>query len=427
MSKPLVLVTAPVATRSGYGNHSRDIVRALLDLDKYEVKINAVRWGNTPLTALEEGNPIHDKIKECILPQPSLPRQPDLHIHLVVPNEFQPLGKKKVGFTAGIECTVPPPYWIEGCNRMDLVIATSQFSKQGLEVAEFESQDKQGQKGPMLKATKPFEVLFEGVDTDIYKNTRQFDDEIKETFDSIDSDWNYLFTGHWLSGNMGEDRKDIGMMIKVFFETFKNQKKQPGLILKTSGATFSVMDREEILDKIRVIKQDVPGKLPPIYLIHGDLTDEQMNQMYNHPKVKAHISFTHGEGFGRPLLEACQSGKPVIASGWSGHMDFLNPNYASLLGGSLTKVPQNAFPKEIYWEGSQWFTVNYQHASQVMKDCFGNYEKYLIKAKQLQMYTRTQFNYEKMRDRLDEILTPLVESVPQQVELKLPKLKKVKS
>ena len=102
MSKPLVLVTAPVATRSGYGNHSRDIVRALLDLDKYEVKINAVRWGNTPLTALEEGNPIHDKIKECILPQPSLPRQPDLHIHLVVPNEFQPLGKKNVGFTAGI-------------------------------------------------------------------------------------------------------------------------------------------------------------------------------------------------------------------------------------------------------------------------------------------------------------------------------------
>lgn len=427
MSKPLVLVTAPVATRSGYGNHSRDIVRALLDLDKYEVKINAVRWGNTPLSALEDGNPIHDKIKECILPQPSLPRQPDLHIHLVVPNEFQPLGKKNVGFTAGIETTVPPPYWIEGVNRMDLVICTSQFSKQGLEVAEFESENQQGQKGPMLKATKPFDVLFEGVDTDVYKPTREFDGEIKETFDSIDSDWNYLFTGHWLAGNMGEDRKDIGMMLKVFFETFKNKKKQPGLILKTSGATFSVMDREEILDKIRVIKKDVPGKLPPVYLIHGDLTDGQMNQMYNHPKVKAHLSFTHGEGFGRPLLEACQSGKPVIASGWSGQMDFLNPNYATLLSGSLTKVPQNAFPKEIYWEGSQWFTVNYQHASQVMSDCFNNYEKYLVKAKQLQIYTKTQFSYEKMRDRLDEILTPLVESVPQQVELKLPKLKKVKS
>ena len=422
MSKPLVLVTAPVATRSGYGNHSRDIVRALLDLDKYEVKINAVRWGNTPLTALEEGNPIHDKIKECILPQPSLPRQPDLHIHLVVPNEFQPLGKKNVGFTAGIECTVPPPYWIEGCNRMDLVIATSQFSKQGLEVAEFESQDKQGQKGPMLKATKPFEVLFEGVDTDIYKNTRQFDDEIKETFDSIDSDWNYLFTGHWLSGNMGEDRKDIGMMIKVFFETFKNQKKQPGLILKTSGATFSVMDREEILDKIRVIKQDVPGKLPPIYLIHGDLTDEQMNQMYNHPKVKAHISFTHGEGFGRPLLEACQSGKPLIASGWSGHVDFLHKNYAVLLGGSLTKVPAGSFPKEMLFEQSQWFTVNYQQASQVMADVLSKYEKYLVKAKQLQMYTKSTFSFENMKLKLDTIISNTLKDIPQEVGLKLPKL-----
>ena len=134
MSKPLVLVTAPVETRSGYGNHSRDICRALIEMDKYDVRINPCRWGSTPLTALEDGNPIHDKIKECILPQPSLPRQPDLHIHLVVPNEFQPLGKKNVGFTAGIETTVPPPYWIEGVNRMDLVICTSQFSKQGLEV-----------------------------------------------------------------------------------------------------------------------------------------------------------------------------------------------------------------------------------------------------------------------------------------------------
>ncbi len=425
MSKPLILVTAPVATRSGYGNHSRDIVRALVDLDKYEVKINAVQWGNTPLNALEEGNPIHDKIKECILPQPSLPRQPDLHLHLVVPNEFKQLGKKNVGFTAGIETTVPPPKWIEGCNRMDLTICTSQFSKDGLSTAEFESQNEQGQKGPVLKATKPFDVLFEGVDTEVYKQVRVFDDEIKEVFQEVDNDWNFLFTGHWLAGNMGEDRKDIAMMLKVFFETFKNQKNQPGIILKTSGATFSVMDREEILDKLRVIKSEVGGKLPPVYFIHGDFTDEQMNQLYNHPKVKAHISFTHGEGFGRPLLEAAQSGKPIIASGWSGQMDFLNPNYTTLLGGSLTKVPPNAFPKEIYWEGSQWFTVNYQHASQVMKDIINNYEKYLVKAKQLQVYTKSNFSYEKMRDKLDAILTPLVDSVPQQVELKLPKLKKV--
>jgi hypothetical protein len=62
MSKPLCLVTAPVATRSGYGAHSRDICRALIKLDKYDVKIWAVRWGNTPMNALIEGDPNDDII-----------------------------------------------------------------------------------------------------------------------------------------------------------------------------------------------------------------------------------------------------------------------------------------------------------------------------------------------------------------------------
>ena len=425
MNKPLVLVTAPVATRSGYGNHSRDIVSALIDLDKYEVKVNSVRWGNTPMNALEDGNPIHDKIKECILSGPSLPRQPDLHIHIVVPNEFQPLGKKNIGMTAGVETTIPPPKWIEGMNRMDLNILTSEFTKQGFESATFEQKDSQGNKGPDLKVTKPMDTLFEGVDIDVYKPTTEVSDEVKDVFDTIDSDWNFLSTGHWLNGNLGEDRKDLGMLIKIFCETFKNQKNPPGLILKTSGATFSVIDREEILTKIKSIKKDIKGILPSIYFIHGDFTDEEMNQLYNHSKVKAHISFTHGEGFGRPLLEAAQSGKPVIAPGWSGQKDFLNPNYSVLLSGSLIKVPKNSFPKEIYFDGAQWFQVNYQHAFQVMKDVVKNYTKYLVKAKQLQVYTKSLFSYDKMKEKLDKIITPILESVPQQVELKLPKLQKV--
>ena len=424
MNKPLILVTAPITTRSGYGNHSRDICRALIELD-YDVKINSVRWGSTPTNALEKGNPIHDEIKKRILDQPRMDKQPDLHIHLVVPNEFQAIGKKNVGMTAGIETTVPPVKWIDGMNRMDLNILTSQFSKTGFDEAIFEQKNQQGQVTGELKTKKPMEVLFEGVDTEVYHSTTKISDEVQEAFNQIDSDWNYLFTGHWLQGNLGEDRKDIGMMLKVFLETFKNKPKQPGLILKTSGATFSVIDREEILSKIRTIKADVNGKLPPIHLIHGDFTDVQMNELYNHPKVKGHISFTHGEGFGRPLLEAAQSGKPIIASGWSGQVDFLNPNYSVLLDGSLTKVPPNAFPKEIYVEGSQWFTVNYQHASSAMVEVFTNYQNYLVKAKQLEAFTKQQFSYEKMRDKLNQIIEPLLDSVPQQVELKLPKLKKV--
>ena len=423
--KQQILITAPVKTRSGYGNHARDICRALIELDKYDIMINSVRWGNTPMNALEEGNPYHEAIKSRLLTSPQLKQQPDLHLHIVVPNEFTAIAKKNVGVTAGIETTVPVPQWIEGMNRMDLNILTSEFTKEGFTKASFEFQDeKTGQKG-VVKNNKPIEVLFEGVDTNEYFETDVMDDEITETFNKIETDWNFLFTGHWLAGNLGEDRKDIGMLIKVFCETFKNQENQPGLILKTSSASFSVLDREDMISRINKVKSSVTGKLPKIYLLHGELTDAQMNQLYNHPKVKAHVSFTHGEGFGRPLLEACQSGKPVIASGWSGQVDFLHKNYAVLLGGTLGQVPKNAFPKDMLFDESKWFTVNYQHASQVIQDVFNNYQKYLVKSKQLQMYTKSTFNFEKMKDKLDDIVSKVLADVPKQVGLKLPKLQKV--
>ena len=169
MSKPLVLVTAPVKTRSGYGNHARDICTALIDSDKYEVLINGCRWGNTPLTALEKGNPQHDKIAQRLLTNPKLPKQPDLHIHIVIPNEFQPVGKKNIGITAGIETTIPIPQWLDGANRMDKVLFTSKFTEEVFKNAEFEDKNKQ-----LMKFTKPSMALFEGFDPEVYKETNVF-------------------------------------------------------------------------------------------------------------------------------------------------------------------------------------------------------------------------------------------------------------
>ena len=422
MNKPLVLVTAPVKTRSGYGNHSRDICTALIDSDKYDVLINNCRWGNTPMTALEEGNPQHDKIKEKLLSNPNLPKQPDLHIHIVIPNEFQPVGKKNIGITAGIETTIPIPQWIDGANRMDKVLFTSKFTESVFQNAEFEDKNKQE-----MKFTKPSMALFEGFDQDVYKETRIFSDEVKKAFDGIDSNWNFLFVGHWLSGKLGQDRKDTGMLVKVFLESFKNQKNPPGLILKSSGADFSILDREEILTKINNIKKSVNGVLPPIYLIHGDFTDAQMNELYNQPKVKAHVTFTHGEGFGRPLLEATQSGKPVIAPDWSGQVDFLDKNYAVLLQGGCVQVPDGAFNEQVFFKSpeNKWFTVNYNIASQVLKDVHKNYTKYLVKSKQLQVLTSQKFNLNKMQELLVREVDEVLKDVPQEVKLKLPKLKKV--
>ena len=267
--------------------------------------------------------------------------------------------------------------------------------------------------------------MFEGADTNIYKETKEISDNLKKQFSRIKEDFCFLFTGHWLSGNLGEDRKDIGMMLKVFYTMFKNKKNAPALILKTSGAGFSIIDRNEMMKRINAIKDSMsPHKLPNVYLLHGDLTDEEMNQMYNHPKVKAHLTFTHGEGFGRPLLEASLSGKPIIAPVSTGQADFLSKDYTVELPHAMTKVPAGAFPKDYHNPEALWSTVNYGIAGRLMKDVFENYSKYKLKAKKQMIVNQQTFSHQAMKDKLESIVDRLLAGIPQQVQLKLPTLKK---
>ena len=427
--KPLVLVTAPVGTRSGYGSHSRDICRSLIAMDRFDIKIWLVRWGGTPQNALDEKNPNDVPIIQRIIPQPNLDKQPDIHFHIVVPNEFQPIAKYNIGITAGLETTVCPHEWIDGLNRMNLNIVPANFIKESLLKTVFDKHNEETkEKIGELKCQSPVEVLFEGADTEIYKTTKEFSKELVDTLKEIKEDFCFLFVGHWLQGGLGHDRKDLGMLIKTFLETFKNKKKQPALLLKTSGASPSILDREDILKKISEIRSTVAGNLPSIYVLHGDLDDEEMNGLYNHPKVKAHVSFTPGEGFGRPLLEASLSEKPVIASKWSGHIDFLDSSNAILLPGSINDVKPESLQKGMHVKGTQWFTVNYNYASKILKDVFDNYSKYIVKAKKLSIKNQTKFSLDSMTKKFEEILNkylPNFEDQPQQVQLNLPKLKKV--
>ena len=428
MNKPVCLVTAPVATRSGYGAHSRDIVRALVKLDKYDVKIWNVRWGNCSMNALNKDDPNDKLILDRMLQQPKLDVQPELHVHIVIPNEFQTFGKYNIGITAGLEKTACPPEWVQGMNKMDMNIVPSTFVKDVMNNVTFNINDKQtNQPSGQLKVEKPIEVLFEGVDTNIFKKTNEFSKEFVDEMKNVKESFNFLYVGHWLQGRLGHDRKDTGMLVKVFLETFKDMKIKPGLIMKSSGATFSLLDREDLLNRIKSIKDSIKGDLPNIYLLHGDFTDNEMNELYNHPKVKAHVNITHGEGFGRPLLESTISQKPVMASNWSGHVDFLPKSLAVMLGGGLEDVPKDSFPDNMHVDGSKWFTVNYQEASMRMKDIYKSYKKYTLNAKKLGTINKSKFSLDAMTRELGKILDKYVPEFPKEVELKLPKLKKVNS
>ena len=434
--KKLMLICAPVTSRSGYGAHARDLVRAFIEHDKYELYINDVPWGDCPRNALDLNDTNDKKVFDCILKTPQMARQPDIYIDIRIPNEFQQVGKYNIGITAGIETNAVSQNWLESCNKMDLVIVPSEHSKAGFVNSHYEKMqalaDGKQQKVGELKLEKPMEVLFEGADEDIYKplNSDEIDSEFFDMInEKIPEKFAFLFVGQWGKGGFGEDRKDIGNLIKVFYESFANKSKKPALVLKTNGAAYSIMDREDCLSKIKNIKSQFPSdwNLPNVYLLHGSFSDEEMNYLYNHPKMKTMVSLTHGEGFGRPLLEASMTGLPIIASGWSGQMDFLDEEYSMLLNGEMKDVPKSQHWEHIIIPESKWFDVNKEQAYKSLNFCFKEQQIVKSKGKQLMDINREKFTLNKMVEKLDEIMEKYMKDVPQQVGLQLPKLKKVGS
>lgn len=418
--KPTLLFRGPIKTRSGYGSHSRDLLESLYQMNMFDIKIDSCGWGVTPMTALNPDNPFHQWIEQNIVT--TFNGLPDFYVQVTVPNEFRRYGKFNIGVTAGIETTIAPKDWIDGCNLMDLIITTSTFSKEVLISTVYNEENKDTkQLIKQHKIEKPVEVLFEGADTSIYNDVVDVDFklDIKENFA-------YLFVGHWLSGELGQDRKDVGMLIKCFCEAFKEGKDRPSLVLKTSSAAFSVIERERIKKMILDLTKEYSNP-PSIYLLFGDLTDSEMNSLYNHPKIKSMISITKGEGFGRPLLEFTMTGKPVMASNWSGQKDFLTLEKSVLIGGKLTEVHDSAINTFII-KGSKWFTANYNEVIELLRLVKNDYKTFLTKSQSLKEDNRVNFSLEKMTDKFKDIISPYMVSVtpkPQPTTLILPKLNKV--
>ena len=413
--KPTFVISSPFDTYSGYGARARDVIKAIIATDKYNVKLLSQRWGSTPFGFCED-NPEFANLLDLVIP--TLTEQPDIWAQITVPNEFQNLGKYNIGFTAGMETTLVHGTWVEGMNRMDVNFVSSEHSKNVFLNSVFEKQDNHKKVIGETKIEKPIEVLFEGVDLDVYKPTNEIFDlsEVKESFA-------YLSVGHWMQGDMGEDRKNIGLLIKAFFETFKNKSKKPALILKTSSAGSSYMDRDSILKKIQAIRNSVKSKnLPNVYLLHGEFTNKEINTIYNHPKIKAMVSLTKGEGFGRPLLEFSTAKKLIIVSGFSGHMDFMKPDSSVIIGGALKNVHPSAVVENMILPESQWFSPDHGQVGHALRDVFDNFKKYKDFGKKQAYHSTSNFSWNMMKDLLDSRLTELIPDFPKQVELKLPKL-----
>lgn len=227
---------------------------------------------------------------------------------------------------------------------MNLAIVTSQHSKTGFNVRYTKVDNNTKQPLGQLSLTTPMQVIFEGIQTQVYRvlKQKQLQEQLTKMLNTIPQNYLFLQTGAWLKGNIGHDRKDIGMLIRSFLTTFKGypQNIRPALLLKTSIISHSKTDKAQILQRLNGLRDQ--QNMPHVYLLHGQLTQHQMATLYNHPKVKTMVTFTHGQGYCLPLAQFATTGKPIIAPKYSGYLDFLNESNSTLLQGKLNKIDQSS-------------------------------------------------------------------------------------
>ncbi len=387
MNKKVLLYEAPIESRSGYGDHARSILKSIYASELFDVKIIPISWGTTPLNQLNDDSEFTKRVQSDILRGPL--SRPDVHIHLTIPNEFKPKGKFNIGITAGTESSIAPETFKEPLSLLDLVITPSQFTEDIL----YNLTDKPN-----------YTVLFEGIDVNKFKN----EPKPSGLLDDIPTDFNFLIVGSWLEGSYGEDRKDVARTIDTFCKTFTKVKhNKPGLIVKTYLAGFSIEKRDILRENIKMITDQYGDECPNVYLLFGSLTDDEMNLLYNDPKVKAMVSFTKAEGYGRPLAEFAITGKPILVSDYSGLKDFLPGENVVYLRGKLTDIHPSAMTI-FFGEGSKWFTVDYNSASNKMMKVFKKYDMFLEKSKPLSEHIINNFSQEKQ----DEVFKSILEKLP---------------
>jgi len=408
------IISSPVATQSGYGHHAREFITNAFKYknNDWNIKLVSMPWGHTPFTY-----PLPIEWMKNIIPLP-LREQPDIWVQITVPNEFQPVGKFNIGVTAGTEGDVCPEAWIESINKMQLIVVPSEFTKKSFENTAEKHK---------LTITTTIKVIPEYFNESVYNKNNNTTNILE--LKNIKESFCFLFVGHWLQGQLGEDRKNITGMLHTFFDTFKNKNNPPAMILKTSGATYSIVDKNEITKNVNQLKKLFPKntKLPNVYILHGDLTDNEMNALYNDTKIKSMVSFTKAEGFGRPLLEFTTTGKPIIAPHYSGPADFLNKEYITELPGGLTPIHPTA-QNDFLIGDAKWFTPDYKYASKVFKEIVKHYNKFLSRSRKHIKYSNDNFSSTAVTKHYDELFKYIdtkIANVPMYQPLNLPELNKI--
>ena len=400
--KKKVLVRAPVLTRSGYGEHSRFVLRSLrTQEDKLDIYILPVNWGQCGwiYEDNEERQWLDKLINKTAHHQQQENAQYDISIQVTIPNEWERYAPVNIGITAGIETNRTAPVWLERGNMMDKIITISNHSKNTFLNTVYDAVHKETGQTLQLKCDTPIEI--------VHYPVKKFESNINLKL-KLETDFNFLTVAQW------GPRKNIENTIRWFVEEFIDQ--PVGLIVKTFGRGNSIIDRYEATEKLTSLLGEYKNRKCKVYLLHGDLTDQEMHALYRHPKVKALISLAHGEGFGLPHFEAAYSGLPILAPEWGGYVDFLcmpkkdkkgkiKPHFACI-DYDIQPIQKEAIWPGVLEENSMWCYPKQGSFKMKLREVYKDHGRFKKQASDLQKWICKNFKMEDQYKKMVNYIIP---------------------
>ncbi len=397
-----ILIEGPILTQSGYGEHARFVFESLRK--HADLYVKPLSWGHTTWRISDASKEVIDGINRqeeysVESKNKGVAPQYDLQVHVGIANEFTKKAPKSVLITAGIETDRVSPKWLQKIlEGIDKIIVPSNHAKEGFTSTSYEVLTN-SQSPTLLECTCPVRVVPYPVKQ--FKDQAE-DDESKVS--KISTNFNFLTVA--LLG----PRKNIEKQIEWFLKEFKNEP-DVGLVLKTGFAKSSTIDRAKTEKHLRTLVSKFKDSKCKVYLMHGSMSELEINSLYSHSKIKAYLSFSHGEGYGLPIFEAAYNGLPVVATDWSGHLDFLTmpvkqsgrvkeKKMFAKVDYKLKEIPKEVAWKDIIPEGSSWAFPTENSARRQMRNVYKNYGMYAKWASTLKGHVLENYEHLKIKEMM---------------------------
>ncbi len=404
-----VLIKGPIFSRSGYGEHTRYMYRALDSRpDLFDIFVHPTNWGQSSWNFDSSEETL--KVQHCVNKLAQFNGRFDVSLQVLIPNEWENLAEKNIGVTAAIETTYASAQWVYNSNFMDKIFVTSEHAKSTLANPSHTIQTEDGTQHT-LKLSKPVSVVsypFRDIEID------------QTSYDKIKLDTKFNF----LTCAQVGPRKNLMNTIRWFVEEFRDEE-DIGLVVKAHHINNSILDRNKVKMMLSQAVHGVPHRKCRVFLIHGNMTDEEMNSLYKHPNIHAYATITHGEGFGLPIFEAACSGLPVIAPAWSGQVDFLYDQVKNKKSGRVKRTPMftkvkyklDKVPKEAVWENvieadSEWCYADEASYKKALRSTVEAHKSRKSQATKLQKSLKERLSQKNM---FEKVVNEVLEVYPKDV------------